>query len=103
MKKRVLSLLLVLLMVGTLVPTAAFADDTGVAVDRINFPDDAFRAYVSENCDTDDNGYLSDEEISRVGAIDVGDTRSTADTIRAWFQDTISTVKNLLDKLFGKN
>ena len=31
-----------------------------------------------------------------------GDTRSTADTIRAWFQDTISTVKNLLDKLFGK-
>ncbi len=25
------------------------------------------------------------------------------DTIRAWFQDTISTVKNLLDKLFGKN
>ena len=31
-----------------------------------------------------------------------GDTRSTADTIRAWFQDTISTVKNLLDKLFGR-
>ena len=25
------------------------------------------------------------------------------DTIRARFQDTISTVKNLLDKLFGKN
>ena len=25
------------------------------------------------------------------------------DAIRAWFQDTISTVKNLLDKLFGKN
>ena len=34
---------------------------------------------------------------------DCGETRSTADTIRAWFQDTISTVKNLLDKLFGKN
>ena len=72
MKKRILSLLLVLLMVVSLVPTAAFADDTGVAVDRINFPDDAFRAYVSENCDTDDNGYLSDVEISSVKEIDVG-------------------------------
>ena len=72
MKKRILSLLLVLLMVVSLVPTAAFADDTGVAVDRINFPDDAFRAYVSENCDTDDNGYLSDVEISSVKGIDVG-------------------------------
>ena len=73
MKKRILSLLLVLLMVVSLVPTMAFADDTGVAVDAINFPDDAFRAYVSENCDTDDNGYLSDEEISSViKVIDVG-------------------------------
>ena len=72
MKKRILSLLLVLLMVGTLVPTAAFADDTGVAVDRINFPDDTFRAYVSESCDMDDNGYLSDVEISSVKGIDVG-------------------------------
>ena len=72
MKKRILSLLLVLLMVVSLVPTMAFADDTGVAVDRINFPDDAFRAYISESCDTDDNGYLSDVEISSVKEIDVG-------------------------------
>ena len=72
MKKRILSLLLVLLMVVSLVPTMAFADDTGVAVDRINFPDDAFRAYVSESCDTDDNRYLSDVEISSVKGIDVG-------------------------------
>lgn len=72
MKKRILSLLLVLLMVVSLVPTMAFADDTSVAVDRINFPDDAFRAYVSENCDTDDNGYLTGKEISRVEAIYAG-------------------------------
>lgn len=72
MKKRILSLLLVLLMVVSLVPTMAVADDTGVAVDRINFPDDAFRAYISESCDTDDNGYLSDVEISSVKEIDVG-------------------------------
>ena len=70
MKKRVLSLLLVLMM--SLVPTMAFADGVGVAVDKIDFPDDAFRAYVSENCDTDGNGYLSDEEISNAISINVG-------------------------------
>lgn len=31
-----------------------------------------------------------------------GDTRSTTDTIRAWFQATISTVKNFFDKIFGR-
>ena len=31
-----------------------------------------------------------------------GDTRSTADTIRAWLQETISTVKSFFDKIFGR-
>lgn len=31
-----------------------------------------------------------------------GHTRSTADTIRAWFRDTASTVKNFFDKIFGR-
>ena len=40
---------------------ASWAD---VAINEMNFPDENFRAYVSDNRDTDDDGYLSDEEIS---------------------------------------
>ena len=43
----------------------------GVAVDEVNFPDVAFRSYVSANCDTDSNGLLSDTEISKVTEISV--------------------------------
>ena len=35
----------------------------GIAINETNFPDPVFRAYVSANCDTDSNGYLSDDEI----------------------------------------
>ena len=46
----------------------AWAD---VAIDETNFPDETFRAYVSSNCDTDNNGNLSEEEIAAVTNIDV--------------------------------
>ena len=37
----------------------------GIAINETNFPDNAFRTWVSENCDTGDkDGYLSDEEIA---------------------------------------
>ena len=44
---------------------------TEVAISEVNFPDEAFRAYVSENFDTDGNGYLSRAEIANVTEIDV--------------------------------
>ena len=37
----------------------------GIIIDVTNFPDDNFREYVSE-CDTNSNGYLSEEEIDSV-------------------------------------
>lgn len=43
----------------------------GLAVNETNFPDSIFRAYVSNNFDKDDNGYLSDSEIQDVTTIDV--------------------------------
>lgn len=52
------------------VPVTAFAAD-GVAVDEAHFPDAIFRAYVSENCDTDKDGVLSDEEIAAVTWIEL--------------------------------
>lgn len=33
---------------------------------------------------------------------DCGETRSTADTIRAWFQESFNNMKNFFDKIFGK-
>ena len=43
----------------------------GVAVDSSNFPDAIFRSYVVENCDTDQDGFLSEAEIAEVTSIDV--------------------------------
>lgn len=34
---------------------------------------------------------------------DCGETRSTADTIRAWFLDSFNNMKNFFDKIFGRN
>ena len=33
---------------------------------------------------------------------DCGETRSTADTVRAWFQESFNNIKNFFDKIFGK-
>lgn len=40
-----------------------------IAVDAVNFPDPAFRAYVTENIDTDRSGWLTDEECLAVTSI----------------------------------
>ena len=45
--------------------------DPGIAIDATNFPDGNFRAYVSSNCDTDGDTYLSDDEIAAVKEIDI--------------------------------
>jgi len=38
----------------------------GVAVDATNFPDENFRSYVSQNFDTDHDGFLNTEELAAV-------------------------------------
>lgn len=42
-----------------------------VVISENSFPDDGFRAYVSEECDTNGDGYLSKNEIWAVAEIDV--------------------------------
>lgn len=42
--------------------SASAADE--IAIDETNFPDEAFRSYISENFDTDKNGSLSEKEIN---------------------------------------
>ena len=48
-----------------------YSGSTGIEINEQNFPDPTFRAYVSENCDTDKNGYLSNPEITVITSIDV--------------------------------
>ena len=69
--RRGLSILLSLLLCLTLVPATALAEETetSVEINETNFPDATFRAYVSENFDTDKNGTLSAEEIAAVTEI----------------------------------
>ena len=45
-----------------------------LAVNERNFPDPVFRAYVSDNIDTDHSGWLTDAEIAAVTSIDVSAT-----------------------------
>lgn len=63
MKKALFSALFLLALALFTVPAIA---DGGVPVDSLAFPDDAFRAYVSANCDVDSDGVLSDAEIMAV-------------------------------------
>jgi hypothetical protein len=42
---------------------------TGIPVTDVNFPDSAFRAFVSQNCDTNHDGYLSTSEIDAVTSL----------------------------------
>ena len=62
----------VLLTIGFVAGSArTVRADGGVAIDETNFPDENFRNYVSENCDTDKDGFLSEDEISKVTSINV--------------------------------
>lgn len=70
--RRGLSVLLSLLMCLTLLPATALAEGMvlGVAINESTFPDATFRAYVSEELDTDEDGTLSADEIAAVTEID---------------------------------
>ena len=50
-------------------PEASDSGDENVAIDESNFPDTAFRSYISENVDADSDGFLSPEEIAGVTEI----------------------------------
>lgn len=51
--------------------TVYSAEKNGVAVSDVNFPDPAFRRYVSENLDADGNSVLSSAELAAVKSVSV--------------------------------
>lgn len=50
-----------------------YSGAVGIAIDGQNFPDQNFRSYISEYCDTDKDGYLGEYEIAAITEIDVSD------------------------------
>ena len=69
MKKKLLSILLCLVMVVGLLPTAAFAAGY-VEINETNFPDAKFRSFVKENLDKNNDGILDAMEIAAVKMIE---------------------------------
>lgn len=58
-------------IVVTCMQQTAKATETHIAIDRINFPDDIFNEYIRNNLDTDNSGYLSEDEIKKTKEIKV--------------------------------
>ena len=69
MKKKLLSILLCLVMVAGLLPTAAFAAGY-VEINETNFPDAKFRSFVKENLDKNKDDILDAMEIAAVKMIE---------------------------------
>ena len=69
--RRLSALLLALVLVCGLIPTALAEGPAGdLAIDETNFPDENFRSFVSAQYDADHNGALSDAERNAVQVID---------------------------------
>ena len=56
-------------------PVQQGGEPEGVAINADNFPDATFRTYVSNNFDTDKDGYLSVDEISNATSISISGNR----------------------------
>ena len=69
MKKKLLSILLCLVMVVGLLPTAAFAAGS-VEINETNFPDAKFRSFVKEKLDKNKDNILDAGEIAAVKKIE---------------------------------
>lgn len=64
--KNLLSIFLSLLLIISLFPISVYGEDAGteVIIDELNFPDQIFRDYVSENYDSNSDGALNSSEIA---------------------------------------
>lgn len=61
--KKVMGVGLALLLTAGLLPTAAWAQGSGIPIDETNFPDQNFRAYVQAEKDKNQDNELSADEI----------------------------------------
>ena len=70
---------------------------TGIQINSTSFPDSNFRTYISNNLDTNHNGYLSDTEIENVTAIPAGFsvTVNSDGSVTPNYPSTLTNVENL--------
>ena len=54
----------------------------GLAINSTNFPDSAFRSYISSNVDSNKDGFLSDSEIKSITSLSLGKTSSTNESAK---------------------
>ncbi|MEF9942274.1 MAG: LPXTG cell wall anchor domain-containing protein [Lachnospiraceae bacterium] len=101
--KILLSSIMVFAMAFTFMPTNVLAMDNNpnnasvasprageVAIDETNFPDPAFKTYVSTNIDTDGNNSLSQSEMDAVTSIMIVESPVTSLTGIAFFPNLMS-------------
>ena len=69
--KRVLGTLLISSLFMTMLPLSASASE-GIPIDTAHFPDKGFRSYVAQECDHNQDGFLSSLEIHTTTSIYVG-------------------------------
>ena len=98
--RRAAALLTSLVLMLTLLPTAALAAED-VAVSPENFPDANFQAYVTDELDTDGDGTLSADEIAAVTEINCDDRSIASLNGIEYFTnlETLSCQDNLLTAL----
>ena len=66
----------------------------GIPVTSAYFPDNTFRSYVSQNCDTNRDGYLSTSEINAVTSMDLNSKSITSLKGIEYFSSLISLLCN---------
>ena len=94
------AMILCLLFAPVLTVYKAEAANGDVAVNATNFPDSNFRAYVSENIDTDGNGVLSSSECEAVIQMNVAVREITSLKGVEFFTGLQLHIYSLFDKLF---
>ena len=105
--KRTTMLILAVLVVITMMPVSAFAEDTvggSVAIDEAHFPDQAFRSYITYHFDKDKDGALSQEEIEAVENMELYDSEESVDLSVLTSLDGLKYFTNLKDfKIYGSD
>ena len=73
-RKLVFKKLVAALTLGSVLATGAagvFAEDNGISIDSVNFPDDAFRERIAMYADADENGVLTEDEIAKTTRLEL--------------------------------
>ncbi len=87
---------------GTVTPAEADNAVAAVQITEDNFPDEIFRNYVSKNFDSDNDGYLSSEEISKATKVDLNGTDNLESLKGIEYLTVLTVQERLLSRIMMK-